>query len=334
MDINNILYNDVLNIILEQSENCYCTIVCKRWYNLIIKKSNTCEVCGKIIKMYTINLWCTVNEDSMCHTKPLFITYYVTTEYKTNYCMIIKNIFNILNTVSDNGLMCIFSQNVNDAIQIKVCDIDNNIMAKAMLNLKVYKHRNFVLDDAKLCFSINLHDIYKGMKSIDGINHVYFIFYNVITDYFEDKMSNYSIIKISNMYMDFNSEYYYKSTNILHNDFDDIDYSAFDINFPLDIFIFKGAFGENVKIQYVNNKVTFLCDDTVIYQTNVFNIKNNIKEVNGTYCLASLVKFYNIKNMAHMSCAYMNDNGMLAVNVSPISKLANVTLYFEHIRKN
>ena len=65
---NNItLCDDILNLIISQSNNYYCTIVCKDWYNAVLQNSIVCKDCNKIVKMYGTDLWFTDEDDSLCH---------------------------------------------------------------------------------------------------------------------------------------------------------------------------------------------------------------------------------------------------------------------------
>ena len=61
------LCNDVLNLIISYSNNYYCIIVCKDWYNAVLQNSVTCKDCNKIIKMYDTDLWVSDDKDSFCH---------------------------------------------------------------------------------------------------------------------------------------------------------------------------------------------------------------------------------------------------------------------------
>jgi hypothetical protein len=62
----NDLIEDIQNIILKESENIYCTIVCKQWQKIILKNSHVCKTCNKITKIYDNVLWITDNDDPFC----------------------------------------------------------------------------------------------------------------------------------------------------------------------------------------------------------------------------------------------------------------------------
>lgn len=67
------LNEDILNIIFKNTNNYYCAIVCKQWYNIILKNSKICDKCTekhgchKIIQMYDNELWFTDPLDTVCH---------------------------------------------------------------------------------------------------------------------------------------------------------------------------------------------------------------------------------------------------------------------------
>ncbi len=67
MDINNILYDDVLNLIIKNTNNNYCVIVCKKWHNLVMTCSTICNLCNKFVKIYDNTLWKSYNDDKLCH---------------------------------------------------------------------------------------------------------------------------------------------------------------------------------------------------------------------------------------------------------------------------
>ncbi len=70
MDLN----GDVLNLIFSFTQNPKCIIVCKNWYNIIIKKSLKCLNCNKIIKYYNYKkLWITESGNLLCHTEPYYL---------------------------------------------------------------------------------------------------------------------------------------------------------------------------------------------------------------------------------------------------------------------
>lgn len=58
--------DDILNIIFNYSNNYSCGIVCKKWLAIILKKSEICCTCKKIVKMYDNTLWFTY-DTNICH---------------------------------------------------------------------------------------------------------------------------------------------------------------------------------------------------------------------------------------------------------------------------
>ncbi len=65
--INNILCDDVLNIVFFESNNPNCILVCKQWYNTILKSSKICVNCNKITQIYDNVMWSSDNDDDNCH---------------------------------------------------------------------------------------------------------------------------------------------------------------------------------------------------------------------------------------------------------------------------
>jgi hypothetical protein len=66
--INDILCEDIINIIISLSGNNNCILVCKQWYNYILKNSQTCTTCNKIVKIYDIELYSSDDGDIFCHS--------------------------------------------------------------------------------------------------------------------------------------------------------------------------------------------------------------------------------------------------------------------------
>ncbi len=55
------LNNDVLNLIFCEAKNWKCMYVCKQWNNIILSNAKKCLDCDKIIQIYGIELWLTIN---------------------------------------------------------------------------------------------------------------------------------------------------------------------------------------------------------------------------------------------------------------------------------
>jgi hypothetical protein len=64
----NILENhDVLGVIYDFTNDEHCTLVCKEWYNIILKNSCQCVKCNKLYKIFGTTHWITDDEDPICH---------------------------------------------------------------------------------------------------------------------------------------------------------------------------------------------------------------------------------------------------------------------------
>jgi hypothetical protein len=59
--------DDLLNYIFQYTDNFNITLVCKQWYNIVLKNSVICDSCNKIVKMYDKDLWITDTYDDVCH---------------------------------------------------------------------------------------------------------------------------------------------------------------------------------------------------------------------------------------------------------------------------
>lgn len=63
----NTLNNDELYTIFSHASNFNVALTCKKWYNIILKKSNICPTCHKITNIGDITLWITDKDDPVCH---------------------------------------------------------------------------------------------------------------------------------------------------------------------------------------------------------------------------------------------------------------------------
>jgi hypothetical protein len=61
------LPNEIWDLILSKTDNYYCLGICKSWYDIIIKHSEICKDCGKVVKMYDTVLWINDPSDTICH---------------------------------------------------------------------------------------------------------------------------------------------------------------------------------------------------------------------------------------------------------------------------
>ena len=65
--INDFLIDDLLNLIMNMSNNYYCMIVCKHWYKIILPHSDICTICNKTIQVYGRIIWVTDPSTEVCH---------------------------------------------------------------------------------------------------------------------------------------------------------------------------------------------------------------------------------------------------------------------------
>ena len=56
------LINDIFNLVMKYANNYHSIIVCKKWYDIIIKNCVICSTCKKIVKMYETDLWTSDND--------------------------------------------------------------------------------------------------------------------------------------------------------------------------------------------------------------------------------------------------------------------------------
>lgn len=90
----NTLNNDELYTIFSHASNFNVTLTCKKWYNIILKKSNICPTCHKITNIGDTTLWITDKDDPICHgyydTQQKYTLLKNMMVYNHNYLQMIK----------------------------------------------------------------------------------------------------------------------------------------------------------------------------------------------------------------------------------------------------
>jgi len=66
--INDYLIDDMLNLIMDLSNNYYCVIVCKRWNRIIQPNLDICQKCNKIVQIYKKIIWVMEPGSNICHS--------------------------------------------------------------------------------------------------------------------------------------------------------------------------------------------------------------------------------------------------------------------------
>jgi len=191
-----ILCDDALNLILKQSENCYCTIVCKKWYDLIIKSSNICSTCNKLIKIYDMKLWIDEN-NFVCHTEPLFIKpgstimNYTTTVYgkcfsDTIYAL--KDLSEYIYILIGLTQLVIQTENSNKTISA-------NLTLEKQLTRQ--EHIYSLNNNESILVKLNANDFY---KSIENSPMISLNLYNGTKLYFENNNNKDNYLKVITSY--------------------------------------------------------------------------------------------------------------------------------------
>ena len=211
-----LLCDDALNLILKQSENCYCTIVCKMWYELLLQSSNVCLKCNKFAKIYDMELWDNDN-DYICHTNPLFIKINTQNEYiMDNYGKCLLSVFDTFKDITKSVCITI------DKLDLLINFNNSNDMTFATLHapktLGYYKPQEY--------FKLDVNDFYESIKIGDNIpndknntQRICLNIYNGTKCYFENNDKNNHYLTVKTEY--FNPEYlkvtHLKSLNLCND---------------------------------------------------------------------------------------------------------------------
>ncbi len=170
------LNDDVLNLILSFTQNPECVIVCKIWYNIIIKNSSKCLKCKKIIKMYDYVIWKTDKGDDLCHMHALHKDTYTVANVVITNILPLKNLFekilmfapkmptymNFISLFGDNSIFirakdesCEFIDENYDTKYFNKFIVKNTEAVANINVLKLYNFINSFNNDETFLFRIN-----------------------------------------------------------------------------------------------------------------------------------------------------------------------------------
>lgn len=173
------IIDDIFHLIFEQSNNLICFLVCKKWHNIILKKSVICEDCHKMIKFYNMELRATLCHNIACHTHII---------QKTEYNIVKVDIKDV---ILFKTFLQSYNNYVNNVITITFCPIkkDNPCMVMGglnydettMLKLECYPHHfsNFTCTKiVKIC--VDVEELLQCMKTLCKKDNLSIIIYGHI----------------------------------------------------------------------------------------------------------------------------------------------------------
>ncbi len=152
--MNILLCDDVLNLILKQSNNCNCAIVCKHWNNLILKSSNVCNTCNKFVKIYDMDLWTSIGYPK-CHTNPLFSISLNTKYSEFIYGKCIAQTFEVIKNLATDVNIIFNPRN----LQLKMQNEKKTISATLTLTRDIYAFITPIITKT------NANDFYDNIKN-------------------------------------------------------------------------------------------------------------------------------------------------------------------------
>lgn len=170
----NVYHDDILDNIFQFVPNIELVLVCKKWYQIIVKKNNVCEKCNKIIKIYDKNIWETDECDVDCHMKHSELNYKILDIELVNIIPL-KHIFNVLNKKNKIGeFVMIFKQNrimhtqlmTNDRCSLFDITLNENYFSKYKIKTK------------KIFVGIQSQEFAQMLNHIDNDCKIYISVYN------------------------------------------------------------------------------------------------------------------------------------------------------------
>ncbi len=168
------LNDDVLNLILSFTQNPECVIVCKIWYDIIIKNSSKCLKCKKIIKMYDYVIWKTDEDDDLCHMHALHKDTYKILDVVITNILPLKNLFEKISIFAPelpiymNFIYMGFSKD-DSSIVIRAEDETCRFIEK---NCKPQYFNSFIGKSTEMIANINVLELYNFISSFD-INEIF-----------------------------------------------------------------------------------------------------------------------------------------------------------------
>ncbi len=170
------LNDDVLGIIFSYIKSPDIILVCKEWYNIIIKNSPICSKCKKITKLYDHIIWKSDIEDINCHMY----------NYQTKRSMLadielidinpLKILFENLKKKSLNEIN-IFFETKDDGNFMKINELNNtrSILIDVKFNNKYFS--KFKCKTKHLAVGVNVKEFNTCLNNCDD-DSVYLSVYN------------------------------------------------------------------------------------------------------------------------------------------------------------
>jgi hypothetical protein len=243
----------MLDSVFALSKNINCLLVCKLWYDLILKKSCTCVKCKKIIKLFGHVLWASKQNKSICHTKSLFVN-------KTEIVGMICTPENAkcirkLKKISHEAILIFMEKTLNINV-----NRTNGIMQYYEIEFSE------IITPNKIIIKVNLNDFYNIFQFCTKRNEVFFTIYHKTDKYFDSGLNSIYLKSITISKKSNTTFKCYCKSVMLKNMYVDIPKSHTEIalNFKLFKNMFKQMHSLSTKlitICYFDNKIIFTCDN-------------------------------------------------------------------------
>ncbi len=251
------LNDDVLNLILSFTQNPECVLVCKKWYNIIIKNAKLCSKCNKITKMYDYDIWQTDDDDLVCHMHALHKDTYKILDVEITNILPLKNLFEkMIKLMPKMSAFIHFTTNIYNHIAIYTIEkrhefIDETSSVK-FFNDFIGKKKNIVVE-------INVFELYNFINTFDN-NEIFL---------FSINNKNNLEIKIKNSIDKFTAT---PVIDPINSCFVDCTFEIEQHDFIMACYNIKDD-TENVEVRCYNNKIIFSSKET--NKESVHELVNN-----------------------------------------------------------
>ncbi len=322
------LNDDVLNLILSFTQKPECVIVCKKWYNMVIKNSPKCLNCNKITKMYDYCIWQTDDDDLVCHMHALHKNTYKTLDVEITNILPLKSLFEkMLVLMPKMSAFIYFITTSRNYIIIYSKEkeyefIDENSLMEFFSKF-IGKTKNIIVE-------INVLELYNFINTFSN-NEIFL---------FSVNNKNNLEIKIKN------SMYKYKSNPVTNP----INSCAIDCSFEIEVYDFSTAIcnikndTENVEVKCYADKIIFSSKETNkqnIYETGcnendnfregIVSIDRNKGRFKDTDILCGTFKLKNILNINAGNLNILNINSVTDIKFFMIHNTSLAITYVNFI---
>ncbi len=161
------LNDDVLGVIFSYINSPEIILVCKEWYNIIIKNSSICQKCKKITKLYDNIIWQTHVEDINCHMYNYQTKISKLADIELKNINPLKILFENLKKKALNEINIFFETNEDgNFMKINEMDCTKSVVIEAKFNNKCFN--KFKCKKKQIIIGVNVKEFNNCLNNYDN----------------------------------------------------------------------------------------------------------------------------------------------------------------------